>query len=320
MSAPTVFVASSGESQRLAQAIQQNLKTAEVRVWTQDAFHPGQTLIDELQRNLKQSDFGVFIFAGDDEVKIRGQKYQAVRDNVILELGMFIGLLGKDHSFIVKPENADLRLPTDLQGVVAVTYNKEWAQREPVPALGSACTQIDDAIKRQYRRKSKELSTAISESLETICWSMSAPLTPERASLRAFIFKKEREELVCVGFWDPYESVEQVGKTRFHIDEKTASKVIVVRCFLDNALHRSAGVEGGAVAPLTSRDGVKGAISPSLRYVLASPIRNTENDSIWGVVDFDASNNLGKKLLQNEQTANAVIWRLSRDLAKILAR
>jgi hypothetical protein len=29
---------------------------------------------------------------------------------------------------------------------------------------------------------------------------------------------------------------------------------------------------------------------------------------------------LGKKLLQNEKTANAVILRLARDLAKILAR
>ena len=318
-SAPTVFVASSGESERFAQAIQQNLRAAEVRLWTQDAFYPGQSLIDELNRNLKQSDFGVFIFAGDDEVKIRGQKQQAVRDNVILELGMFIGLLGKERSFIVKPKDVDLRLPTDLLGVVAVEYNSEWAKRDPAAALGQACTQIDDAIKRQHRRKNKELSQAISESLETICWSMSAPLTPERATLRAFIFKKEKEELVCVGFWDPYESVEQVGKTRFHIDERTGSKVVVVRCFLDNALHRSEGAEGGAVKPLTSRVGVKGEISSSLRYVLAAPIRN-ENDAIWGVVDFDASNTLGKRLLQNEQTANAVILRLARDLAKILAR
>src|SRR5688572_1196084 len=177
-SAPTVFVASSGESERFAQAIQQNLKVAEVRLWTQDAFYPGQNLIDELNRNLRQSDFGVFIFAGDDEVKIRGQKQQAVRDNVILELGMFIGLLGKERSFIVKPKDVDLRLPTDLLGVVAVDYNNEWAKRDPVAALGKACTQIDDAIKRQHRRKNKELSKAISESLETICWSMSAPQTP----------------------------------------------------------------------------------------------------------------------------------------------
>lgn len=317
-SAPTVFVASSGESERFAQAIQQNLKTAEVRLWTQ-AFDPGQSLIDELNRNLRQSDFGVFIFAGDDEVKIRGQRQQAVRDNVILELGMFIGLLGKERSFIVKPHDVDLRLPTDLLGVVAVEYNNEWAKRDPAAALGKACTQIDDAIKRQHRRKNKELSQKISESLETICWSMSAPLTPERASLRAFIFKKENQELVCVGFWDPYESVEQVGKTRFPISERAAEDIVVVRCFLDNQLHRTDGAEGGAVKPLTSRVGVKGEISKSLTYVLAAPIRN-ENDSIWGVVDFDASNPLGRKLLKNEKAANAVILRLARDLAKILAR
>ncbi len=317
-SVPTVFVASSGESERFAQAIQQNLKTAEVHLWTH-AFYPGQSLIDELSRNLRQSDFGVFIFAGDDQVKIRGQKQQAVRDNVILELGMFIGLLGKERSFIVKPQDVDLRLPTDLLGVVAVDYNNDWAKRDPAAALGKACTQIDDAIKRQHRRKSKELSRAISESLETICWSMSAPLTPERASLRAFIFKKENQELVCAGLWDPYESVEQVGKTRFPIDDKTASKIVVVRCFLDNTLHRTDGAEGGAVKPLTGQAGVKCAISDRLTYVLAAPIRN-ESDSIWGVVDFDASNAVGKRLLKNEKAANAVILRLARDLGKILAR
>lgn len=319
-SLPRVFVASSGEAVRLAQAVEQNLRSAEVRVWsTPDVFYPGHNLIDELNRNLKHSDFGVFIFAGDDELKIKGQKLQAVRDNVILELGMFIGHLGKERSFIIQPKGISLRLPTDLLGVLTLDYDKDRAREEPASALRAACTQIEDAIKRQHKRRSKELSKAISESLETICWSMSAPLTPERASLRAFIFKRENDELVCIGFWDPYESVEQVG-LRFRIDEKTASKVVVVRCLLDNATSRTSAPEGGEVKPLPARFGLKGKgeISETLRYVLAAPIRN-ENDTIWGVVDFDASNNTGRRLLQNERTANAVILRLARDLSKILA-
>jgi len=80
-SVPKVFVASSGEAVRLAQAIEQNLKIAEVRLWsTPDVLYPGSNLIDELNRILKHSDFGVFIFSGDDEVKIKGQRQQAVRD------------------------------------------------------------------------------------------------------------------------------------------------------------------------------------------------------------------------------------------------
>ena len=39
---PKVFVASSMEAERLAQAVQQNLKDADVTVWTQDAFQMGR--------------------------------------------------------------------------------------------------------------------------------------------------------------------------------------------------------------------------------------------------------------------------------------
>ena len=129
-SVPKVFVASSGEAVRLAQAIEQNLKIAEVRLWsTPDVLYPGSNLIDELNRILKHSDFGVFIFSGDDEVKIKGQRQQAVRDNVILELGMFMGHLGKERSFIVQPRGINLRLPTDLLGILTLNYDKDRAKR-----------------------------------------------------------------------------------------------------------------------------------------------------------------------------------------------
>jgi hypothetical protein len=94
-----------------------------------------------------------------------------------------------------------------------------------------------------------------------------------------------------------------------------ASKVVVVRCFLTKKTTST----GSAVSPLPSDlKGVKGEIRPNIEYVLASPIRN-KDDSVWGVVDFDASNSVGKKLLKNEKSAKAVITRLARDLSKILA-
>lgn len=317
---PKVFVASSGEAERLAEAIQQNLKTAEVTVWTQDAFHVGHTFIDELVRNLDTSDFGVFVFAPDDIVEIRGEKQQAVRDNVLLELGMFIGRLGLVRSFIVRPKGPDMRLPTDLLGVVTAKYDRDRAAREPSAALGIACTQIADAIRREHRKRNRELTALITNSLETICWSMASPVTPETATLRAFIFKHEAGELVCRGFWDPFLSTEQIGKTRFPINEQTAEKIIVVKCFLDNEPKRTCEIEGSAVAPLPSDlKGIKGHIKSDLQYVLAAPIRS-DDDTIWGVVDFDASNRIGKKLLKNEKTSSAVIQRLARDLSRILTR
>jgi hypothetical protein len=315
---PRVFVASSGEATRLAEAIQQNLKGADVTLWTQDAFRIGQTIIDELNRNLERSDFGVFVFSADDISVIRGKKEVAVRDNVVFELGMFIGRLGKERSFIIRPKGVEMRLPTDLLGIVTAKYDHKRAENEPVAALGSACTEISDAIKREHKKKTKEVTQLVTESLETICWSMASPVTPERATLRAFLFKQEGDELVCCGFWDPFASTEQVGRLKFPITKAMADKVVVVRCFLDNETKRTPQIEGSTVAELPSNlKGVKGQVKSGLEYVLAAPI--TTDDGIWGVVDFDASNKVGKKLLQNEKTSSAVIQRLARDIAKILA-
>lgn len=312
---PRVFVASSMEAERIARAIQQNLTNAEVTVWTQDSFTVGDNTIDGLNRNLQRFDFGVFVFAPDDQIMIRGQKQQTVRDNVIFELGMFMGRLGKERSFIIQPNGVDMRLPTDLLGVVTAKYDRQRAVDEPVAALGSACSQIGDAMKRRQIRKTKELSGVVTDALETICRLMGAPVTPQRAGLRAFIFRRENDDLVCRYYWDPFESSEEVGKTRFRIDPETAKEVVVVRAYLDDEIK----TESGSVAPLPKNfSGVKGEIKSTIKYVLAAPIRN-EDGTNWGVVDFDATNAAGEKLLRKERIAHAIILRLARHLSGVLA-
>jgi len=317
-SKPAIFVASSREAERIALAVQQNLeRDARVTVWTQDAFLLGQNVIDELSRNLSASDFGVFVFAPDDVAKIRGQRLKTVRDNVVLELGMFIGRLGKERSFVIKPAGTGLRLPTDLLGVVT----GEYADRKdnPKAALASVCLQIGDAIKAQRSALSRLLDPVVETALETVCCAMSVPVTPEKASLRAFIFRHEDDELVCRHFWDPNPSKEQVGRTKFAVNKATASKIVVVRCLLDAKQPRQerGEVESDRVKALPKGfKGMKGRVNPSLRYVLAAPI--FKEDRVLGVVDFDASNAVGKKLLQTE-VSKSVILRLARHLSRVLS-
>ena len=318
---PKLFVASSREAKELADAVQDNLmEDAAVTVWDQDAIQIGQTLIDELIRNCLESDFGVFVISPDDKVTVRDQTQYMVRDNVILELGMFIGRLGKEKSFIIVPDqSAGLRLPSDLQGLTAGAY--DTANANLVAAVGPACRKIGRAIKQQVaaedRRQAKQLNTIVQQSLETVCRAMGMPRTPEQASFRLFIFRKEGDELVCRYFWDPNPSDEQVGVTRFHLDEETAKKVIVVRCYFDKATRRTEEPQGADVGSLEKDfKGLEGKIKSTLRYVLAAPIRN-EDGSIWGVVDFDASNETGKELLQTE-LAGSVMMSLVRQLSSVL--
>src|SRR5450759_5252398 len=110
---PSLFIGSSVEGVRIAYAAQQNLRVgAEVTVWDQGVFQLSKTSLESLLAILDATDFGMFVFSPDDIVTIRGEESRAVRDNVLFELGLFVGRLGRERSFILIPENAtDLRFP-----------------------------------------------------------------------------------------------------------------------------------------------------------------------------------------------------------------
>ena len=91
-------------------------------------------------------------FTPEDSVKIRNDEFQSVRDNVIFELGMFIGQLGKKRCFIVSPRSQDsFRIPTDLFGVTYATYDLNREDDNLSAALNPACNKIRQAIEKVQR-------------------------------------------------------------------------------------------------------------------------------------------------------------------------
>ncbi|HEU4881422.1 MAG TPA: nucleotide-binding protein [Longimicrobium sp.] len=145
---PLVFVGSSAESLDVAYAVQENLEfSAEVTVWSQGLFVLTRTALQSLHNLIETFDFAVFVFAPDDVARIRNQESPVVRDNVVFELGMFLGKLGPDRSFIVTPRaSADLHLPSDLLGVTPATYDAHRRDKNLVAALGPACTRMRRAM------------------------------------------------------------------------------------------------------------------------------------------------------------------------------
>jgi hypothetical protein len=127
----------------IAYALQSNLEDdGEVTVWTQDAFKPSEFILESLLKQLDSADVGIFVFSPDDTVVIRGVEQPAVRDNVILEVGMYIGRLGRDRCFIVFPRGSNPRLPSDLLGVTVINYDSSRADENMEAALGPASAKI----------------------------------------------------------------------------------------------------------------------------------------------------------------------------------
>src|ERR1035438_7428073 len=117
-----VFVGSSLGGLSHARAVKQNLDyDAWVRLWNQGIFRTGSYPLDDLIAALDDADFGAFIFLPEDILILNRQNQsvetKAVRDNVIFELGMFAGRLGRDRIFMIKPRGQELHLPSDLSGV-----------------------------------------------------------------------------------------------------------------------------------------------------------------------------------------------------------
>lgn len=154
---PRIFIGSSGEALDVCYAIQQELgRDFDVTVWNQDVFRLTRDALDSLLAALDSSDAGVFVLRQDDLTESRGQSNPTVRDNVIFELGMFIGRLGRDRTFMLSPEGSTIRLPSDLIGITTAPYDADRFHREPRAAVGPACTQIRQLIRSIQLRISPE--------------------------------------------------------------------------------------------------------------------------------------------------------------------
>jgi Predicted nucleotide-binding protein containing TIR-like domain len=158
---PKVFIGSSAESLEVAYAVQENLEPdAEPTVWPQGVVALSTTTIDSLNKVLSGSDFGIFVFAPDDIIQLRKKTYATVRDNVVFELGLFVGRLGLERTFIVMPKGTrNFRIPTDLSGLTPGLYNAKRQDKNLQAALGPTCTKIRLAMKRlkpiNRRKKTK---------------------------------------------------------------------------------------------------------------------------------------------------------------------
>lgn len=118
---PILFLGCSSEALPLANAIREMLagEKIDVRVWNSGVFGPSSITLDTLLKAARDSDFAALIFGPDDWVISRGKKLAAPRDNVIFELGLFMGQLDRERAFVISGQK-NIKVPSDLLGLTHI--------------------------------------------------------------------------------------------------------------------------------------------------------------------------------------------------------
>ena len=94
---PVLFVGCSAESLHIARAIQSALDhdPIVVEIWTDNIFEASSFPIESLERESPRVDFAALVLSPDDKIISRDTSSDAPRDNLVFELGFFMGCLGQ---------------------------------------------------------------------------------------------------------------------------------------------------------------------------------------------------------------------------------
>ena len=142
---PSVFIGSSTEGLDVAREVELQLQhDALTTIWKDAVFGLGSGTLDSLMNALDQFDFAIIILSPDDLIDSRSTSFASPRDNVIFELGLFMGRLGRSRTFIVHERDVNLKLPSDLAGITVSPYRK---RDNLSAALSPTCTPIIKAIR-----------------------------------------------------------------------------------------------------------------------------------------------------------------------------
>lgn len=162
MDLPRLFIGSSAEGRTVAhnlQAVLESREVCEVDVWDQGVFTPGGYTLDSLLDVAARSDYAVLVASPDDITTSRGDTAASMRDNIILEFGLFLGALGRDRTYLLA--TGAVKLPTDILGVTRLPYTAR-SDGNVGAAVNAAALQIAGQVERHGPRESGKSPSSLS--------------------------------------------------------------------------------------------------------------------------------------------------------------
>jgi hypothetical protein len=145
---PKVFIGSSSEGLDVAACLRDGIQDeVDAGVWNEGVFNLSRFVLEDLERSKRDYEFAIVVFTSDDLREKRRSWSLAPRDNVVLELGYFLGALGRERTFIVCEREPGLELPSDLLGITVAPFSRR-PDGNLRAAVGHACTELKQRIRR----------------------------------------------------------------------------------------------------------------------------------------------------------------------------
>jgi hypothetical protein len=120
-----IFVGSSSEQRKLATIVCEELRKSTFHPlpwWETGVFRAGDVTLDRLVQLSQLCEAAVLVFGADDKTWARGVEFKSVRDNVLLEYGLFLGRNDREHAVILAEKSAGI--PSDLAGITVIHYTR----------------------------------------------------------------------------------------------------------------------------------------------------------------------------------------------------
>jgi len=157
---PSIFIGSSAEALPIAKAIRDELaKTFLPDLWSENLFELGEDTLTSLLRFVQCYDFAVLVISDDDLTTSRKSTQVSPRDNVILELGLFLGALGRRRAFVVvvRTDDGAPKMPSDLLGNNGVYLPKNLHKTVDPIELSKELKQLIQTIEARNKESTLQL-------------------------------------------------------------------------------------------------------------------------------------------------------------------
>jgi len=143
---PKIFIGSSTAGSAIAEVVKSHLSPiGDCFIWNEpNVWEPNRSTFENLLRMVSYFDFGVFVATADDLTLTNEKIVIEPRDNVILEMALFCGAMGRDKSFLLVEE--EIKLPSDFNGIYMPRFKKD-----DHVSIESVCEEYAKRIDEHYR-------------------------------------------------------------------------------------------------------------------------------------------------------------------------